>query len=46
MKTHIIHVAEMYSVLVMVQFHPWIKFFFVSNALSYMHITIPKNKGK
>ena len=49
MKTHITHVAEKYSVHVVVQFHPWFKFYFLCFKRIVIHVhyhTQKQNKIK
>ena len=49
MKTHITHVAEKYSVLVVVQFHPWFIFYFLCFKRIVIHVhyhTQKQNKIK
>ena len=49
MKTHITHVAEKYSVLIVVQFHPWFKFYFLCFKRIVIHVhyhTQKQNKIK
>ena len=49
MKTHITHVAEKYSVLIVVQFHPWFKFYFLCFNRIVIHVhyhTQKQNKIK
>ena len=47
MKTHIIHAAEKYSVHVVVQFHPWYKFYFLcfKRIVIHVHYHTPEMKG-